>query len=379
MSFNSHLNAQIEVIVQQPPFNQLKTEDLWKLTLINSSSNTYSVYLNGTLTETEAGLIASGKSKTFVLSPGTKIFTAASYHELSASVEYPNPDPKYEQSIIRTGNFPSGDYEICVYAVESGTETELGFQCIRHSINLMSPPTLISPDNDSELNVKYPEFIWLAAILPGERVNYIFKMVERLGMQSDYEAIEMNYAYYITTVTHTMLTYPVSASELIDGKEYVWRVQSVDENGNPIGSNNGYSEVWSFIYKQESGLSRYNITRQEAIDIIIKKVIVPPTLDHDVTAFLGMTAADSGSVYYPYSRDDLVKTIEKPVWFGWINDSPQAFFEHETKYVFIDAETGDYKIETYNWWPVVDGASLWMSDEELENPDLLIYSSVNLK
>ncbi|OGU75825.1 MAG: hypothetical protein A2V93_02510 [Ignavibacteria bacterium RBG_16_34_14] len=375
---NLHLHAQIQVIIRYPPFNQLRTEDLWKLTLINTTSNTYSVFLKGTLTETDAGLIATGTSKIFELPPGTKIFNAGNYNELDVSIDYPGSDPKYNESVIRTGGFPSGDYEICVYVIESSSGSELGFQCIRQSIMLASPPSLISPDNGSVLNVKHPDFIWLP-VIGIERVNYLFKIVEKLGIQSPQEAIENNSAYFVTTVTHTMITYPITAPELIDGKEYVWRVQSVDENGNPIGSNNGYSEVWTFKFSKASGITEYKITRQEAIDIIIKKIIVPPTLDHDVSAFLGMTPVDSGIVYYPYGQDDLEKTIEKPVWFGWINDEPQAFFEHETRYIFIDARTGDYTIETYKWWPVLNGNSLWMNDEEIENPDVLIYSTIHLK
>jgi len=78
-------------------------------------------------------------------------------------------------------------------------------------------------------------------------------------------------------------------------------------------------------------------------------------------------------------QQDLEKILTKPIWFGWVDDDPQAFFEHETRYVFIDARTGEYTIETYNWWPVVNGESLWMNDEEKENPDVLIFSTIHLK
>jgi hypothetical protein len=367
------------VNIQHPPFNQLKIEDLWKLTLINTSSNTFTVNLKGTLTESQAGLIATGVSKTFDLPPGTKIYTAANYSELDPDIDYVNKDPRYENSIIRTGGLPSGEYEICVYVIEKSTGEELGFDCIQQSVLLASPPSLVSPDDESEITVKHPDFIWLPTVIPGVRVNYIFKLVEKFGGQSVQEAIERNSAYYIATVRHTMHTYPPAANDLIEGREYAWRVQAVDESGNPVGSNNGYSEVWSFIYKKESVVTGDEITRQEAIDIIIKKVIVPPTLDHDVAAYLGMEPIDSGVVISSYNKDEMERTNERRVWFGWINDEPQAFFEHPTRYVFIDAKKGDYKWEEWNWWPVVDGESLWMSDEEKENPDVLIFSTVHLK
>ena len=243
---------------------------------------------------------------------------------------------------------------------------------------LATPPSLISPEDGSEVTVRNPTFVWTPVVeIP--RVQYKFKVVEILGRQSIFEAIEKNNPLFSTTLNQTTLTYPPQALPFEEGKRYAWQVQSVDRNGNPVGSNNGLSEVWSFRFDQKAGITEYKITRQEAIDIIIKKVIVPPTLDHDVAAFLGMNPVNSGAVYYPYSQEDLEKKIENPVWFGWINDSPQAFFAHGTRYVFIDARTGNYTIETYSWWPVVNGESLWMSEEERENPDVLIYSTVHFK
>jgi hypothetical protein len=371
--------AQVNVTIQHPPYNQLKIEDMWRITLINTSSTTLTVNLKSTLTEADAGLIATGESRIFELPPGRKIFTGSNYKELDPDIVYVNKDSRYKESVTRTGGLPAGEYEICLYVIESTSGDQLGLECIQQSVLLAAAPTLISPEDGSEISLKHPDFIWLPTVVSALRVNYVFKLVERFGSQSVQEAIENNSAYYITTLKNTMVTYPISATELIDGKEYVWRVQSVDEDGNPVGSNNGYSEVWSFIYKKEVGLSEYKITRQEAIDIIIKKVIVPPTLDHDATAFLGMTPMDSGMVYYPYGNNDLEKRIEKPVWFGWINDAPQAFFSHSTRYIFIDAATSSYIIETYGWWPVVNGESLWMSEEEISNPDLLIYSTIHYK
>jgi len=369
----------IVVNIQHPPFNQLKIEDMWKITLSNTSSTVLKVILKGTLIEAQAGLIANGTSKTFELPPGRKIFTGANFKELDPEINYVNKDSRFKESVTRTGGLPGGEYEICISVIESTSGVQLGLDCIQQSVLSAAPPSLISPENGSRISLKHPDFIWLPTVISGVRVSYVFKMVERFGSQSMPEVIEKNNAFYITTLKNTMITYPINAPDLIEGKEYVWRVQSVDESGNPVGSNNGFSEVWSFVFNEEGGPAEYKITRQEAIDIIIKKIIVPPTLDHDATAFLGMAPIDSGMVYYPYSHSDLEKTIEKPVWFGWVNDAPQAFFAHSTRYVFIDARTGSYTIETYNWWPVFNGKSLWMDDEELSNPDVLIFSTIHFK
>ena len=372
------LYAQVEVSLQIPPPNKFKVEDLWKLTLINTTSSTLAVHLNGTVTESQAGLIVTGVSKSFDLPPGTKVFTNVNYRELDPDIDFVNKDPRFKESVIRGGGFPSGEYEICVYVIDERSRSELGSQCIEQQVMLFAPPSLISPEDETEITIRNFGFMWTPVVGVPE-VSYEFKLVEVFGNQSPYEAIANNDVFFSTTIRLTLLTYPLQARQFEKGKRYAWQVQSVDRNGNTVGFNNGLSEIWSFMFNEEGGATEYKVTRQEAIDIIIKKVIVPPTLDHDAAAFLGMNPLDSGVVYYPYSHDDLEKKIEYPVWFGWINDSPQAFFAHGTRYVFIDARTGNYTIETYSWWPVVNGESLWMSEEERENPDVLIYSTVHFK
>ena len=248
-AFINQANAQpVQINLQYPPFNQLKMEDVWKLTLINTAQTSLNVYLYATLTETEAGLIATGKSRDIQLPPGIKSFTAGIYQELDPQIDYTTTDPKYEESVIRTGGLPSGEYEICVYVRESNTGQELGFQCILQQVMLVAPPYLISPDDGAEITIKNPSFIW-TPVVGVPRVQYKFMIVEIFGRQSIYEAIESNNPFYTTTVSQTTLTYSPIASPLIVGKNYAWQVQSVDINGNAIGSNNGLSEVSGFKYK----------------------------------------------------------------------------------------------------------------------------------
>src|SRR3990172_3544117 len=135
VTFNAGVLFAQEVVVniQHAPFNQLTINDLWNLILINTSTNNYTVYIQGTLSEQRAGLIATGVSKTFQLPPGTKVINASNYSELEISIEYPNPDPAFEESIRRTGGCPSGNYEICIKIIESNSGEFLGEKCIEQS------------------------------------------------------------------------------------------------------------------------------------------------------------------------------------------------------------------------------------------------------
>lgn len=120
------------------------------------------------------------------------------------------------------------------------------------------------------------------------------------------------------------------------------------------------------------------VDRQEAIEILINKLIVPATLDHDVTAFLTKEPLQPGDIVEPF-LDGSKKVIKSPTWFAWINDDPQAFFAHSTRYVFINQISGNIEVKKEDWWPVLNETDLFMSDEELVDLDIIIYSDMHQK
>ena len=262
VTFNAGVLFAQEVVVniQHPPFNQLTINDLWNLILINTSTNNYTVYIQGTLSEQRAGLIATGVSKTFQLPPGTKVINASNYSELEISIEYPNPDPAFEESIRRTGGCPSGNYEICIKIIESNSGEFLGEKCIEQSVMIVNPPSIISPEDGSEISVSNPGFIWTPVVgIPG--VQYNFKVVKVSGTQSVYEAIQNNNPLFSTTIYKTTLTYPPQALPFEEGKQYAWQIQSLDMSGYPVGLNNGLSDVAGFSFIGTAILPAINISQ----------------------------------------------------------------------------------------------------------------------
>ena len=121
------------------------------------------------------------------------------------------------------------------------------------------------------------------------------------------------------------------------------------------------------------------ITRQQAIDIIVKEIIKPAELDHHTIVFLVKEPVHAGSRIWPYFEDRKNHEITKPTWFAWINDRPRADFAHDTRYVYLDAQTGIYDVKSERWWPVLDGQSLWMTDDEWRDRDLVIYSTITIE
>ncbi|MBK8493306.1 MAG: hypothetical protein IPL49_21095 [Saprospirales bacterium] len=120
------------------------------------------------------------------------------------------------------------------------------------------------------------------------------------------------------------------------------------------------------------------LTREDATRIILQEIIVPATSNHTITAFLVKTLLQPGDIIAPF-YGDLNHEMQEPAWFAWINDDPLALFAHPTRYVFIGARTGDVEIVEHAWWPKLNGESLFMSEAEMMDLELIIYSDVHLK
>ncbi|HWB76732.1 MAG TPA: caspase family protein [Nannocystaceae bacterium] len=52
--------------------------------------------------------------------------------------------------------------------------------------------------------------------------------------------------------------------------------------------------------------------------------------------------------------------IESSAWFFWIDDEPGARFDHPTRFVLVDRNTGELTVHDAKWWPVLDDAPLWV-------------------
>jgi hypothetical protein len=359
----TNLRAQNQVLIslKQPPPNKLGVGEMWNLELNNTTGSDIKIYLIGTAAEEKDGLIIEGKSKVFTLKPGRSNYK---YNDFSnAEVKYNNS--KYKEIILRTGNAPEGTYTICVTAYNEQGEIAGLENCIIQPVQGTGSITLISPAEGEEIDIEQPLiFTWTP--LPKAK-DYTLKIVEIRTGQSPDAAMKENREFFLKDgIITTAYKYPISEKKFEVGSKYAWQISAGESK----------SEVWEFSFKKGSppGL----ITREEAIDIIIKKVLVPQTLDHKVTVFLGMHETPTGSVVRPFKGEDEKRTLNTPTWFGWINDNPQAFFEHETRFVYIDAVTGHYEVSSEKWWPVVDGESLWMGEEEKDNPAVLIYSDIHL-
>jgi len=118
------------------------------------------------------------------------------------------------------------------------------------------------------------------------------------------------------------------------------------------------------------------LTREDATRVLLNEIIVPATLNQTLTAFLVKEPLQPGDRVESFMGAPM-KVIAAPTWFAWLNDDPEGFFAHDTRFVFIDVQSGKVDIAKSEWWPVLNGEPLFMSDEEMTDLDLIIYSDMH--
>ena len=106
-----------------------------------------------------------------------------------------------------------------------------------------------------------------------------------------------------------------------------------------------------------TGCSKTNIDKWGAIDILVGEIIPPAADDSRISAFMPSQPLEKGDVVT--SEDGTNYPIDQNTWFIFIDDSPQAFYAHPTRYVFIDAQSGSYDISNESWPPLINNFSMW--------------------
>jgi len=274
LTASSILYSQSNVTVQlrQPPPYSFHVEDMWKVTLNNVTQNTYNIYLHGVATKIGGGRIVAANTSTFRLGGGRRMVNAS---EISP-IDVTEKDKIYEDVINHTGGLPNGEYEICVSVINAENDMILGEECYTTEVmnvtqlNLLFPDDgeifsgndIILPKDTLKTKKKTPReitlnqsqtssniiFSWLppSPVNPGARFSYKLKIVQQLGSQSGYDAMQSNPLFY--TANNLFITsyqYPLAARIFTSGR-YAWQIEAY-LGGTLISS----SEVREFRYGNE--------------------------------------------------------------------------------------------------------------------------------
>lgn len=329
--------SQVIVQLQQPPPNQLLIEDLWKLRTINSSQNSYNVYLTATVTEATLGQILSGSSKNFTIPTGIKFINQSDLGDVN--VQYSNEEIK--NIIEKTGSVPAGNYEICVSLINAdGSETVLASTCISQEVNNYTVPVLISPDDKAQTSAQLPVFNWLppTPVRPNQMLTYTLKIVEILPRQSATDAMRSNPDWFTkSNINIPIFQFDFSAREFTPGKHYAWKVLAYVD-----GVFVNESVIREFAYIQNEGN--------------IQKSIRKKTLK---------SGYNSGSDYpqTPDNNEPLgLKTIQDP--------QTKSYVKSLIRKIRLSDSKDSYQYQT--------SAGLRTSGQEVKTPNILFYGSSRL-
>ncbi len=202
-------------------------------------------------------------AKTAVFTPsstGTLILTANDVMPL----EYMVFTGKYKTSLQRTGKLPADNYTICVQPVRPVDYLPLGeVQCKNFYLASTQLPILMKPYNEEVLDAKKAQtaitFRW-TPVIPRQTspVTYRIQVFEVLPTQSPVQALRSNQplldkeilaaTQYIWQPQLSFLPYDEETKKM---PTFIWTIQSLDANHNPVtqtdGSGEGRSEPIIFF------------------------------------------------------------------------------------------------------------------------------------
>lgn len=244
--------SKVIVRLKKPPPNVFFTEDMFKITIVNPTQETYRVFLHGRSTEAIIGLVIDASCNTFELPPGTKIVQTSDVGKVTINEK----NEKYKDVITRMGQLPTGNYDICVDVVNAATNDILGTDCVTQEVLLVSQVALVYPTDALTLlpeNI-YPIFTWMppVPVAKGQSLMYKLKIVDKYGMQSGYDAMQSNPLYFSSTnIKSTSYQFPVAARQFKEGMKYAWQVEAYLD-GNLLSS----SEIYDFTFGELKQISK---------------------------------------------------------------------------------------------------------------------------
>ncbi len=115
-----------------------------------------------------------------------------------------------------------------------------------------------------------------------------------------------------------------------------------------------------------------DISKDDALEILVSDIIQPAAEYKELSAFMLSQPLQDGDVVTSESGETY--TIDGKTWFIFIDDDPMAFFAHDCRYVFIDAQTGAYDVVDEMWPPEINDYSMWDTAELSRGNMITLYS-----
>src|SRR5690606_8522790 len=210
---------------------------------------------------------------------------------------------------------PDGNYQFCIEVFDwiSGqrlSNPNLG--CSNAYLIVNDPPFLNLPRNGDLIEAKNPQnivFNWTPRHLNATNVQYEFELRELWDTQIDPRAAFLaSPNLYQTTTRNNTLLYGPGQTPLLENKTYAWRVRALVSDGiseTSVFRNNGYSEIYYFIYV--AGCSAPEFILAKSLSSNSEEITWQPNVD-----------------YKAYKVQYKKKGVRGAVWFDVNTTNPHA-------------------------------------------------------
>ncbi len=165
-------------------------------------------------------------------------------------------DAALKATAIATNSLPEGNFDFCLKLLaEDGSEIPfVGKSCSSFGVVIPDPPSLVYPADEMTLpKDALPQFHWTPAapVASYVVVSYTLRVAPVFAGQNPRDAIERNELLLLTTTPITSYQYlPTDRPYAFfhDAARWAWQVQALDDIGKPVGSNEGKSPIYTFVF-----------------------------------------------------------------------------------------------------------------------------------
>jgi hypothetical protein len=159
-----------------------------------------------------------------------------------------------DQDVEQTGVLSEGDYVLTVEptVVDPSNPVITVPGLAPFQVRLLDPPMLLGPWEDAVVTEGIPVFSWLpiSGASAEAMFEYVFVMAEVMPGQTPLQALEGNIPRVERVLPTAQTTFAYTGEELplLDGRSYVWQIEARDVNDELPLSDDGRSELQTFLY-----------------------------------------------------------------------------------------------------------------------------------
>jgi hypothetical protein len=318
---NNTALAQVRIqVILNPPYtpyvaNYLNLQNVGLLTLQNTTNGILQVKLKGRIDDGSGTFVKTKDgyrplSAITLLPNQTKTLLGSELAFFNRTNTETNAPTALQNSIIKDGILPEGNYTFCVQALDFTTDAPLSpavpSGCVNFQIGYLSPPNITAPQcGSSVINLPF-SFQWTRPTgnLSGGNLQYDLYIVKMTSGQNPNEVIRGAIASNIgSPFVKRNLTIPTYFYLPVDpvlefGATYAWAVKARDANNKLFFENNGLTEVCTFTYNFKVGISIMSAIKTNAVPLFpMTNDTVPFT---QMPIVVGLTPESPNPDYYSF-------------------------------------------------------------------------------